>query len=101
MNPEQSNPQEVYQEVYQEIYVVQLPRDDNDFYTSYYAESAFTQKEHAEKWAKLKRGRLEGPLLLHNQDICPPQDSEELKKAKVIARLDFFLSREEIKLLGL
>jgi len=80
----------------QEVYVVHVP------YGIYCLATCFTQKEHAEKWAKFNRGIVDGPISVYTQDICPPQDSEELKKAKILHKLSFFLSREEIdELLGL
>jgi hypothetical protein len=95
MNPEQSNPQEVY--------VVKLPyNEDLEFNTLYYTECAFTKLEHAVKWAKFQRGRgmVLGPLRLHDKDITPPETiEEEQKKAKQRALEK--LTKEEIKLLGL
>lgn len=72
MNPEQPEPQEVY--------VVQLPYNEDDYHTQYYAESAFIKREHAEKWAKYKKGIVSfKPIPVYNKDICPPPDPEEIK----------------------
>jgi hypothetical protein len=62
----------------QEVYVVHVP------YGIYCLATCFTQKEHAEKWAKLKGGIVDGPLIVHNQDINP--EEQRKKKAEALAR---------------
>jgi hypothetical protein len=84
----------------QEVYVVSLPvSDESGFH--YRPQGIFTYKKHATNWSKLNRGVIDGPLPVYTVDICPPQDPEERKRAKILHKLECFLTHEEIELLGL